>query len=99
MNLQRQCCKCMALYTPVKGSGMIHCAMCEVAQREAAEAAETYQRKINSGDANVRCESPEDARRNRAAIRKRYGHTPGTADTKMVTHRDKKHRYPIGGQK
>lgn len=87
---EKQCFKCMAIYMPVKGNGAIHCPMCEVAHRDAVGAAEKYQNAIRSGDANVRPLNEADALKNRQAIRKRYGHNPGNADTRMVTHRDVK---------
>ena len=34
MSMQRQCSKCAALYTPVLGSCMIHCSVCEVEKND-----------------------------------------------------------------
>lgn len=74
--LQRQCSQCAGLYTPVLGSCMIHCPMCEVAQRDAAAAAETYQRKLNTGDTSVDPTSKADAQRlSRAVTLRRKRHT------------------------
>ncbi len=87
MSLQNQCCKCMALYTHKPDDSAIHCPPCAAAQREAAEAAETYQRRIKAGDINVCPENPADHRTVRRIIKRRLTTEP---DTRMSTWRDKK---------
>ena len=95
--LNSTCSRCVGHYdaNADDDATAVFCGRCTRELNAMRDDAADYQYKITSGDANVRCETPEDARRNRAAIRRRYGHNPGNADTKMVTHRDKrKTRYP-----
>ena len=70
--MQRQCSKCYELFTPRVGTGQAaFCSTCEVAQREAVEAAETYQRKLAAGDTSLTPASEDDARRLSRAVTKR----------------------------
>ncbi len=76
MSMKKQCCRCQGHYTPVLGSSMIHCPMCEVAQRHAVEAATDYRRKIDSGDINVKPLNDNDARTVRRHIARRVASPP-----------------------
>ena len=86
------CNRCVAHFDPNADpdASAAWCGDCVREMKSLANEAEKYQNAIRSGDVNVRCESPEDARKNRMAIRRRYGHNPGNADTKMKTWRDKR---------
>lgn len=86
------CSRCVAHYAPnadADASG-IFCGDCTRRLKRQESDAETYQQQIASGHPGVIPETEADGRKVRAAIRRRYGHTLENADTKMVTHRDKK---------
>ena len=84
--MKEQCCKCMALYTPVLGSSMIHCPMCEVAQRNAAADAERHRKAILAGSPTETPENDREHREVRRAIKRRLSTEP---DTHMPNWRDK----------
>ena len=86
------CSRCVTHYDPNADpdASATFCGDCARKLATLSREAETYQQQIKSGDANVKPLNKADALKNRQAIRRRYGHNPGNADTRMVTHRDKK---------
>jgi len=84
MSMQRPCGKCGDFFTPVLQGNNAFCPCCVVALRNDSEEASRYQRRVAEGDINVRPENEADARKVRAAIRKRMTTKP---DTRPMTPR------------
>lgn len=83
--MQRNCCKCMAVFTPVMGGNNTFCPQCVVKLREGAAEAEKYQQQIAAGDVNVTPNNDADRQRLKSAIRKRLSNSIRDCEYKHST--------------
>ncbi len=88
MWMQRQCCKCQGLYTPVQGASAAFCAACSTAMQTAYNDGVRHRNAILAGSPNELPENDREHREVRQAIRRHLN--PQSKDTNLSTWRDKK---------